>query len=432
MPRLKFHTWLTAAFGLACSAAASAAEPAAVLNADAVFQSSQSNWVQPVQCAEAPCADDFCAPGACDAAGGDHGCGGFGLCGDLGDPWTLSSLFGDDPCFTVAGWMQAGYHTRSDGIFNTYPNHLQLQQGYMYVEKVADGSDGVGFGGRFDAIYGTDGQNTQAFGNPFGTYDFDKHFNHGVYGWALPQAYVEAAYGDLSIKAGHFYTLLGYQVVPATGNFFYSIPWTFNFSEAFTHTGALATYSASDNVTLYGGWTLGWDTGFQQLNSGNSFLGGTSLKLLDNVTATYILTAGNLGWIGEGYTHSFVLDWVINDKWEYVGQTDLVHTNINPFAGSVFAPYLQGDGYNTIGLNQYLFYNINDRLRAGMRAEWWKANGVSIYDFTAGVNIQAHANLLIRPEWRYRWSPTLNNVDAVDDTFNFEQGIFAVDAILTF
>jgi hypothetical protein len=208
-------------------------------------------------------------------------CGGCG--GELGDAWTLSSLFGEDPCFTVGGWWQAGYHNKSDGIFNTYPNKVQLQQGYLYLEKVADGSEGLGFGGRVDLLYGTDGPNTQSFGNDLGVFDFSDSFNHGdvpgssTYGWAIPQLYAEVAYHDVSVKLGHFYTLLGYQVVPATGNFFYSIPWTFNFSEAFTHTGALATYTASDDVTLYGGWTLGWDTGFDQFNGGNSFLGGASV-----------------------------------------------------------------------------------------------------------------------------------------------------------
>jgi len=391
---------------------------------DAVFTSSDHNWVQPLRLSndEAGMAANIQQVSFC----GSDGL----LGGELGDPWTAASLLPEDSCWEFGGWMQAGYQTRSDGIFNTYPNHLQLQQGYMYVQKVADGSEGFDWGFRGDLVYGTDAQNTQAFGNPPGTWDYLNGWDHGVYGWAAPQLYAEVAYKDLSVKAGHFYTLLGYQVVPATGNFFYSIPWTFNFSEAFTHTGALATYKASDDVTVYAGWTLGWDTGFEQLNSGNSFLGGISAKVLDNVTATYICTAGNLGWIGEGYTHSFVVDYVINDKWEYVFQTDLNDTNVDPYSTLLGRPAT--DAWETIGINQYLFYTINDKLRAGGRAEWWKFNGISIYDITAGINIKPSANVIIRPEWRYRWSPVLNDVQAVESTFNFERGIFAVDCIVTF
>ncbi|MFO1093519.1 MAG: outer membrane beta-barrel protein [Planctomycetaceae bacterium] len=349
---------------------------------------------------------------------------------ELGDPWKGASLLGEDPCWDFGGWWQGGYHTRSDGIFNTYPNHVQLQQGYLYVQKVADGSEGFDWGGRMDMVYGTDAPNTQAFGNHFGRYDFNSAFNMGQYGWAFPQAYIEGAYHDFSVKVGHFYTLLGYQVVPATGNFFYSIPWTFNFAEAFTHTGALGTYKASDDVTLYGGWTLGWDTGFDQYHGGSSFLGGASVKLLDNVTATYICTAGNLGWIGSGYTHAIVVDYVINDKWEYVFQTDLDHTNVDPYNATFGRT--PGDAWNTIGVNQYLFYNLTSRVRAGARAEWWKFNGDSIYDITAGTNIKVTPNFLLRPEWRYRWSPALQNNAVANDTFNFEKGIFAMDAIITY
>ena len=61
--------------------------------------------------------------------------------------------------------------------------------------------------------------------------------------------------GDLSIKAGHFFTLIGYEVVGATGNFFYSHAFTMNNSEPFTHTGVLGTYDLGDGYTSYFGWT---------------------------------------------------------------------------------------------------------------------------------------------------------------------------------
>src|SRR5690606_36120350 len=139
-------------------------------------------------------------------------------------------------------------------------------------------------GGRIDLMYGTDADDTQAFGNPPGTYDYLNGWDHGIYGWALPQLYAEVAAGDLSVKIGHFYTLLGYEVVGAPGNFFYSHAFTMYNSEAFTQTGAIATYKADDNVTLYGGWTLGWDTRFNQWGGGSSFLGGASVGITDDLT----------------------------------------------------------------------------------------------------------------------------------------------------
>lgn len=379
-----------------------------IANPDAVFQPTSYSWLQEVAPPAAPAAE---APA--EAAAEEAPAEG---------PWKLSdALLGEEKPFDFGGWTQFGYHTKSDGIFNTHPHHVDLQQFNLYAEKIADGSCGIGFGGRVDVMYGTDAQNTQSFGNVPGRFDFNNAWNHGVYGFAMPQLYGEVAVDNLSVKVGHFYTPLGYQVVPATGNFFYSIPFTFNFSEAFTHTGALATYKATDDVTLYGGWTLGWDTGFDRRNGGSNFLGGASVKLTDSVTATYITTIGNLGWIGEGYAHSIVVDWVINDKWEYVFQSDTMRTDLNPYLGV-------GNQFDTVGVNQYLFYTINDCLKAGTRAEWFKADGISYNEVAFGVNVTPIKNLRIRPEVRYQWSPNANNFLSVPE----DQTIFGIDAILTF
>ena len=46
-------------------------------------------------------------------------------------------------------------------------------------------------------------------------------------------------YNDWKIKLGHFYTPIGYEVVPANGNFFYTHAYTMQYGEPFTHTGVL-------------------------------------------------------------------------------------------------------------------------------------------------------------------------------------------------
>ena len=336
---------------------------------------------------------------------------------DLSD--SFWDAFGYESTIDFGGWTQFGYHSKNDGVFNTKPNDFQAQQVNLYVAKEADGSEGFDWGFRADLLYGTDAPNTQAFGNNPGRWDYLNGWDrNGQYGFAMPQLYGEVAVGDLNVKFGHFYTLLGYQVVPAVDNFFYSIPFTFNNSEAFTHTGVLGTYNVSDDVTVYAGWTLGWDTGFDQFNKGSSFLGGTSLALTDDITLTYICTAGNLGWIGKGYTQSIVLDWVINDKWEYVFQSDLV---------DVEQP-MGVNHYDTIGVNQYLFYNFTDCIRGGFRGEWWKADGVSFYEVAAGVNFNVLPNVRIRPEVRHNWAPN----DALQNTPFENETIGACDVIFTF
>ena len=210
---------------------------------------------------------------------------------DLGD-----TFLDEDSGWDVGGWLQAGYTNKSDGVLNTRPDALNVHQAWLFIEKVADGSDGLDWGARVDAMYGLDGENTQAYGNPNrNTWDFQNSFDHGQFHNALPQAYGVLAYDKLSVKIGHFYTPAGYEVVPANGNFFFSHALAWNFTEPFTHTGALGTYTASDDVTLYGGWVAGWDTGFTQNNGGSAFIGGATVKVLDDVSVGYITTLGNLG-----------------------------------------------------------------------------------------------------------------------------------------
>ncbi len=420
MCRLKlsdFMLSLAAALGMASFTHAQDAPH--VLQADAIFNSRQEMLIKQInnECGPVACDSEYTP---CDGLGCDSsGCGLFSEDGfDLSD-----SLFGEDSDIDVGGWVQLGYTNKSTGLFNTNPHKLNLHQSWLYVEKVADGSEGVGFGFRGDFMYGTDANDTQSFGNRPGNFDFDNTdpgfwANHGIYGFAIPQLYAEMAVGDLSIKAGHFYTLLGYEVVTAPDNFFFSHAFTMYNSEAFTHTGVLATYSASDDVTLYGGWTLGWDTGFDQNNRGNNFLGGASVGVTDELTVTFITTFGNFGAIGSGgYSHSLVADYAISEKLNYVFQTDV----------------LDVAGTETIGANNYLIYSVSDKIGVGGRAEWWKRNGTSYYALTSGVNIKPTANLTFRPEVRYQWSPVENDLAPALQSFPMDQGlIFGMDAIYTF
>lgn len=342
----------------------------------------------------------------------------------------LNSLLGDDRPFDIGGWTQIGYHDDSDGVFNTHPHRVNLHQQWLWIERVADGSEGLDFGFRFDAVYGVDGPNTQAFGNPPGTYDFMNGFDHGIYGWALPQLYGEVAMGDLSVKAGHFYTIIGYETVQAPQNFFYSKAFTFNFNEPFTHTGVLGTYNLSDNVTAWGGWTLGWDTGFERNDDGDdsegsNWIGGLSVGLADNVKATYASVAGDFGLIGEGYMQSFVLDVGLMENVNYIFQNDWLHLNQ---LGTGSEP-----GYDSYSFNQYLIYTISDQLAAGARGEIWTVEDSTIYQTTLGVNIKPSPNLVVRPEVRWQWGDD-EDEQFFGNTFGIPTGetIFGIDAILIY
>lgn len=348
-------------------------------------------------------------------AGGD----GCGLCWELGDPISVWDEFlgdcAEDSPWILGGWVAAGYYNRSNGLFNSHPDRFNVTQGWLYLEREPDTENKqVDWGLRADVMYGVDAADTQAFGNNPGRFDFQNGWDRGAdYGWALPQIYGTIATEDISVQIGHFYTLVGYEVVQATGNFFFSHAYTMYNSEPFTHTGAVATINASDDITIYGGWTAGWDTGFDQFDDGNSFLGGIGLSLSEDVSLTYITTFGDLGFRGDdGYSHSIVLDANLNEKLNYVFQSDLLR------ATDVGSTTVTED----VGVNQYLFYELCDTIVLGTRIEWWKNDGTSFCEWTTGINFRPIANWVLRPELRHDWSPAND----------LSQTIFAIDVVTTF
>jgi Putative beta-barrel porin-2, OmpL-like. bbp2 len=383
--------------------------------------------------------------GSASAADCSAGCG--LLSGDLGEPFTLVSLF-DNECggnrltdkgWTIGGHTQYGWQSNPDGAFagnGTAVNqpeyrHAYLNQAYLYAAKVADGSKGFDWGFRADVLFGVDGRDAQSFGNkPTGSWDFNNGFDHGQYSWAFPQLYGEVAMGDLSTKVGHFYTPIGYEVVPSNGNFFLSRQLTFYNSEPFTHTGTQTTYKANDKLTLNGGYVFGMDSGFERFNDAGAFLGGATYVMNDKTTLIYQMLSGNLGWRGNGSINSIVLTRKWTDKFSTVHQFDVLGTDL---AGADFNNQF-GIAGDSVGLINYGFYDITSKLKAGYRNEWYKADGTSYYTNTIGVNVKPTANLTIRPEVRYMNSPG-NEANYVGPQFNgqlYNQTVYGVDAILTF
>ena len=349
------------------------------------------------------------------------------------DPWTLPQpAFAQRSGVEVGGWMSGGLYTNAHGVrdngplgFNDRSDGFKANQLWLYAEKATDtGGYGTDIGFRFDYVFGTDGIDTQAFGDG----GWDSGWNSSTeYGSAIPQLYLELAYNDLTFRLGHFYTIIGWEVVPSPDNFFYSHAYTMYYGEPFTHTGFLASYSASDCVTVYGGWTMGWDSGWENRNDASTFLGGVSLALTDNATLTWAVNSGNFGTAaGDIYMNSIVLELALTDDLTYLLQHDLGNNS-----------GLGANNNEWYGINQYLQYEINDRWAAGMRFEWFRdddgarvGNVGNYYELTAGLNFRPQENLIIRPEIRGDWFDGVGNPFANGN--NDEQLSGGFDVIWTF
>ncbi len=346
----------------------------------------------------------------------------------------------------VGGWGDAGItyssHNGDHGSnapisFNDRNNEFQLNQLNLFIERAIDtDSQEWQIGGRVDFLFGTDANKTQAtgFDNQILGSTGNKTFNQ--YDVAFPQAYAEiyAPIGNgLTAKVGHFYTIIGYEVVTAPDNFFYSHAYTMLYGEPFTQSGALLTYQVNDNLSVSGGAVTGWDN-FDKNGGDWSFLGGANWTSDDERTGVAVsLISGENGndSINQNTTmYSIVLTHDINDSWHYVFQHDLGITEDGA------AP---GDNADWFGINQYLTYDINDQFSAGLRAEWFSDSdgrisgfGANYYAVSAGVNYSPIAWLKFRPEVRYDWADTNGAGFAYDNGAENDQVAVSMDMIITF
>lgn len=338
--------------------------------------------------------------------------------GKLAEPWTIPQ----PDCLksrniTVGGWLEGGIYSNQWGAPNNGPVGLRgigdgftADQTWFFAERKTD-TKGCGWdiGGRVDYLFGTDGPDTQSFG--------DRTFDYGwntspQYGSAMPQLYAEVAVNKMKVKAGHFYTPIGYEVVQAPQNFFYSHSYSHTFGEPFTHTGALASYQPGEKTTWYGGWVNGWDQGFEGKDNGSMFLGGFSTNLSEKATFAWYVSAGKIGdgtafpgaASGDVYYNCFIFTYKLTEKWTYILEHDLgSNYDVDPRNG------VNNQWYE---INNYLTYKINECWSFGGRAEWFqdpqgaKVSAGSLgnyFSLTSGFNYRPHANLNIRPELRYDW-----------------------------
>lgn len=360
----------------------------------------------------------------------------------------------------AGGWTEIGANynpgnnTHGSGAnapvtFNDEPNSFNLHQVYGYIEREVNRNttNALSFGFRADLLYGTDARFTSAT-------NFDSNIlNHndpsnpnGDRKLVFPQAYVDIYMpigNGLVASVGHFYTIIGYEVVPAAGNFFMSHAYTMQYGEPFTHTGVMLTYPLNDNIEIKGGVVSGWDAHFKQPAN---FLGSVAYTT-DNeqTTLTSSLITGDVNTNNGGggglvpnnnhnrTLYSLVLEHSFTEKLHYVLQHDM---GIEESFSTISSSQKAAKWY---GLNQYVFYDLTHELAAGLRMEWFRdeegvrvlQNGLSenYIGVTAGLNYKPIAGLTVRPEVRYDRS---TNNRAYDNLKDNDQILMSLSGIFRF
>src|SRR5437879_6218457 len=177
---------------------------------------------------------------------------------------------------------------------------------------------------------------------------------------------LEEAYGSyqfplgsgLTLKAGKFVTLLGYEVIESPNNLNFSRSFLFTFGIPLTHVGALLSYSPLPWLSLTAGPVVGWDVA-RDNNSRMSVMGQVAVSAVKDLALS--------------------LNWITGPE--------QAHQNSNPRTVLDFVANYTGIKNLTLGLNVDYGWEEDEATLAasGTRgdpsASWWGWAGYVAYDW---------------------------------------------------
>lgn len=376
----------------------------------------------------------------------------------------LGDKLANSLCFDA--WLEQGFTWNPDsppdrfntGVgFNDRANEYQMNQLYVTLAKpVCTENCQWDIGGQVDLLYGTDYYFTTALGletHNNGTQRWNRDVGpraNGtapMYGLAMPQAFVDVyapwGYGA-RFRLGHFYTIIGYETVPAVNNFFYSHSYSKLYGEPFTNTGFLSSYNVLPSTAILAGVVRGWDT-WEDINNEQGFLGGITWNSPDRFASfAYAVYAGDEQNELQSQVQnvpdstlvmfSAILTLRPSECFTYVLQYD------RGFQENAAGPQFQDDAdwYSVV---QYFLRDINRSWAWGCRFEWFRdeegtrietnGNRGDFFECTLGLNWKPNAHLLVRPELRIDWSQSKGPLP-YDGQSDSNQLLMATDVIYRF
>ena len=217
----------------------------------------------------------------------------------------------------------------------------------------------------------------------------------------------------LTIKAGKFVTLLGYETIESPNNLNFSRSFMFGFSIPFTHVGALLSYSPFPWLSLTAGPVVGWDVA-RDNNSRMSVMGQVGVSAVKDL-------ALSLSWItgpeqaGQNSNPRTVLSSVGN----YTGIKNLtLGANVDygweeDEASLAASGTRKNNNASWWGWAGYVAYDWTEALRTVLRVEYFQdsdgirtlavgaGSRVELYEVTATLQYKIWKGLVGRLEYRH-------------------------------
>ena len=282
---------------------------------------------------------------------------------------------------------------------------------------------------------------------------FNRAFPNGWFaGYDMPQLYGEVHLpiltpGGLDVKGGRWYTITGYEVVPAADRLLLSVPYSFAYGQPFTHVGVMTTLHITDRIDLYNGTINGWDRWINQRYIWG-YIGELSwISRNDQHKLTlagiwgpnqfpnflpanqpifptgYVNVPSVAGLNNPGYHRDdrSLVTIVYNHKWTAtLRQVTGTGGGMERAIPGLGAPLVNGIPQNAAakydawyGFVNAFIYQFNEKLSGVWRSEvFWDTTGARTgklvgdryYEMTLGAPYKPKDWLLIRPEARYDWS----------------------------
>lgn len=273
--------------------------------------------------------------------------------------------------------------------------------------------------------------------------------------------------GGVDVKLGLYATPMGAEVIPASGNTFYSHSYIFNFGLPYKHAGLLTTTHATPMVDVYLGVDTGVNTTLGDRGDNNdrlSGMAGLGFNLLDGQLA--ILGLSHFGPENPSRGPNGVRE--ANHQGRYINDISVIYKATEALTLTTELNYVKDDlaEAQAYGIAQYGVYALNDWLSLAARGEvFWDPNHFFVAAFPGNrdfVNLERGQNLergviapgtrttygaltlgasikppglppqveglTIRPEVRY--DRALTDTRPFDDLKARDQWSFAVDLVL--
>jgi hypothetical protein len=356
----------------------------------------------------------------------------------------------------VYGWIQNSFTGNANGNGNGFnfgvnPNFKSNQwmgnQYYLVVENPLELNDTVNFGFRVDNMIGNDWQFNFMQGL------FNGAFPPGHFpGYDLSQLYGEVHLpiltpGGLDVKGGLWYTLAGYEQVPAIARPLLSVPYMFNYGQPFRHVGVVTTLHLTPRLNLFNGPINGWDRWIDQ-NYRWGYIGGFAWTSRDSRTQVaftcvwgpdqfphflrnnqaiyptgYFNIPGQAGRPDPGYATNdrTLFTTVITHKWD--AQDKLVQIIESDQGWELNVPGLASLGKNArpetgtwFSFGNWFLYKFGNPATSKVTGVWrsevfWDPQGArtgapnTYNEITLGAIYKPKDYIWIRPEARYDWVP---------------------------